>query len=269
MAGYFLEEFCQRYSWLEVVPLYWELDGTFPNHEADPLKLENLAPLQQLVREKNCDFGVCFDGDADRAAFVDEQGQIISSDLITAIIAENYLSQSPQKTGIIYDLRSSDVVKELIESKGGRPIRTKVGHAFMKKVLRDEDAKFGGELSGHYYFADCFYTDSALMAVIQMLNIYQHKQQSLSTLIAPLRKYYSSGEISFRVDDVAEILQKVQDKYSDYQQDQLDGLTVRADQWWFNLRPSNTEPLLRLIVEAKQPNLKDQTVAEIKSLVNA
>ena len=246
----------ERFDWLETVPLYWELDGTFPNHEADPLKAENLHDVQAKTREAACDFGVAYDGDADRCMFVDENGDAVSSDLITALIAARVLEKHPG-SAILFDLRSSQIVPEWIEKHGGKPVRGRVGHSFMKRLLKEKDAPFGGELSGHYYFADCFNTDSGLMAMIQMLNLWRAAQKNgrttLSQLVAPLRQYSATGEINFRVTDAKRVLEKIEDHYKSRGawMDHLDGLTVKLENWWFNLRSSNTEPLLRLNLEAR------------------
>ena len=177
MGGFFLTDFFARHPFLELVPLYFELDGTFPNHEADPLVEENLHDVQRLVKEHGCDFGVAYDGDADRCMFVDEQGNNISSDLITALIGGEMLIDNAGGA-ILYDLRSSRVVPEYIEEHGGKAIRGRVGHSFMKRLLKKENARFGGELSGHYYFQDCFNTDSGLMAMIQIINLWRKSNQS-------------------------------------------------------------------------------------------
>lgn len=272
MAGYFLGDFFARHGGLEAVPLYWELDGSFPNHEADPLKPENLRDAQALVRANGCDFGVAFDGDADRCMFIDETGASISSDLITALIAGAVLAQHPGSP-ILYDLRSSKIVPEWISRHGGVPVRNRVGHTYMKRLLKEREARFGGELSGHYYFADCFYTDSGLMAMIQVINICRSicraRCRPLSELIAPLRKYSATGELNFRVAEVNTVLQRVEAHYRALGAgtDHLDGLTVDSETWWFNLRPSNTEPLLRLNLEAATAPERDAHLAEVQVLI--
>jgi len=272
MGGHFLADFVARYDWLEVVPLYWELDGSFPNHEADPLKAENLEDVQKLVITNGCDFGVAFDGDADRCMFVDETGASISSDLTTALIAAAVLAETPGSP-ILYDLRSSQVVPEWIKEHGGIPVRGRVGHTFMKRLLKEKGARFGGELSGHYYFADCFHTDSGLMAMIQMLNIWRERQtngpEPLSQIVAPLRRYQATGEVNFRVADVPTVLERIEQHYAAQggSMDHLDGLSVQMDNWWFNLRSSNTEPLLRLNLEALTATERDARFTEVKSLI--
>lgn len=282
MGGFFLSDFFARHKNLELVPLYFELDGTFPNHEADPLKAENLVDTQKLVRENNCDFGVAYDGDADRCMFVDENGATISSDLITGLIAAAMLEEFPQ-SAILYDLRSSHAVPETIETHGGKAVRGRVGHSFMKRLLRAENAPFGGELSGHYYFRDCFNTDSGLMAMIQVINIWRKANATnanvknatsstrspLSELILPLRTYSATGEINFHVADVAATIERVEGIYAAQgaHLDYLDGLTVEFGDWWFNLRSSNTEPLLRLNLEASDEAARDRHLAEVQALL--
>lgn len=272
MGGFFLSQFFQRWPQFELYPLFFELDGSFPNHEADPLKAENLCDVQALVKEKNLDFGVAFDGDADRCMFVDENGQSISSDLITALIAGEMLKQRPGP--ILYDLRSSRVVPQWIEEHGGEPVRGRVGHSFMKRLLKSRGARFGGELSGHYYFADCFNTDSGLRALIQILNLLSASDKPMSAHIAPLRRYAATGEINFRVTDVGATLEKIESHYAQKGAalDHLDGLTVeigdmRQDGWWFNLRSSNTEPLLRLNLEAQTEQARETRLAEVQQLI--
>ncbi len=188
---------------IELIPLYFELDGTFPNHEANPLKEENLHDLMKAVREHNADLGVAFDGDADRAAFVDETGQAVGSDLMTALIGGELLEREPGNRGkaVLFDLRSSRAVAEYITEKGGVPVRERVGHSFMKATLRKRDGIFGGELAGHYYFRDHFNADCAVMAVVEVLNLLRSSGKALSELVQPLRRYAKSPEINFVVED--------------------------------------------------------------------
>jgi phosphomannomutase len=270
MAGLFLPGWFASRPWLDPRPLFWELDGLFPNHEADPLKAENLRDVQALVQREGCDFGACFDGDADRCMFVDETGALISSDLITALIAQQVLAQTPGGP-ILYDLRSSRVVAESIEKSGGQAVRERVGHSFMKRKLRALGARFGGELSGHYYFADCFDTDSGLMALVQIVNILQKHGKPLSALVAPLRKYSATGEINFRVPETQRVLDHVASTYAAQgaRLDHLDGLSVLFDRWWFNLRSSNTEPLLRLNLEAPNQDERDARLQEVEALISS
>jgi phosphomannomutase len=273
MGGFFLPAFFEKWPQFAVSPLFFELDGSFPNHEADPLKPENLLDVQKLVRDNGLDFGVAFDGDADRCMFVDEKGDSISSDLITALIAGEMLKKTPG-SAILYDLRSSQAVPQWISEHGGIPVRGRVGHSFMKRLLRKENARFGGELSGHYYFADCFGTDSGLMALIEILNLLTQSDKPMSEHISPLRRYSASGEVNFRVPDVAESLKKIEDHYLALgaKTDHLDGLSVeigdiKTGGWWFSLRSSNTEPLLRLNLEAQNETERDAHFQEVQDLL--
>jgi len=239
---------------IELIPLYFELDGTFPNHEANPLKLENLRDLQKAVREQGADLGVSFDGDADRAAFVDETGEPVGSDLATALIGGALLQRQPGQH-VCYDLRSSRAVAEYIAECGGIPVRERVGHSFIKATMRKLNAVFGGELAGHYYFRDNFTADCALMAVVEMLNMLWKSGGTMSALVAPLLRYAKSPEINFVVEDKEEKMAAIAEHFSDGKIDHLDGITVQYPDWWFNVRPSNTEPYLRLVLEARTPEM--------------
>jgi phosphomannomutase len=233
----------------EARALFDTLDGSFPNHEANPLDHETLEPLQHLVRgEGPFDFGIAFDGDADRVGFVDEHGDIVPMDLITALIAQTMLKR--QKGAIFYDLRSSKAVREAIEESGGTPLMSRVGHAFIKRQMRDADALFAGELSGHYYFRENYFTESSALAVIFIANLVSAGDTPLSALIAPLRRYAPSGEINSKVADVGAVFDRLRAAYPGARFAELDGLTVEHDDWWFNVRASNTEPLVRLNLEA-------------------
>lgn len=234
---------------IDLVPLYFELDGSFPHHEANPLNLENLRDLAAKVRETGADLGVAFDGDADRAAFVDENGEPVGSDLTTALIAGELLQHEPG-AAVLYDLRSSRAVAEAIAEKGGVPVRERVGHTFMKATLRQRRGIFGGELAGHYYFRDTFHADSSLLAMIEVLNLLWQSGRPLSELVAPLMRYAKSPEINFEVADKSGKIEELASRYADGEIDYLDGITVRYPDWWFNVRPSNTEPYLRLVLEA-------------------
>ncbi|MBW2500971.1 MAG: phosphomannomutase/phosphoglucomutase [Deltaproteobacteria bacterium] len=237
---------------VEVVPLYFEPDGRFPNHEADPLKLENLADLSEAVRREGADFGVAFDGDGDRAVFVDGDGEPVSADLATALIARHLLDRSPGSL-VLYDLRSSRVVAEEIERSGGVARICRVGHSFVKTQMREEGAVFAGELSGHLYFrfSDDLVADDATAAFVALLDVLGAEGRSLAELVKPLRCYAASGEINSRVADVRHVLDEVAAEHLEAPEvSHLDGLLVRYPTWWFNLRPSNTEPVLRLNLEA-------------------
>jgi phosphomannomutase len=234
---------------LDIDPLFDELDGSFPNHEANPLKFETYAALQEHVRNGTFDFGVAFDGDADRVGFTDEKGNIIPMDLITALIARDLLQQ--QKGTILYDLRSSRAVREVICENGGTPVMCRVGHSFIKQQMRETDAIFAGELSGHYYFrfGDVFAESSAL-AVLRIANIVSAANKPLSEIIRPIQRYVASGEINSEVENTQAILQELRQRYADGETFELDGLSVNYPDWWFNVRCSNTEPLIRLNTEA-------------------
>ncbi|MDO5462102.1 MAG: phosphomannomutase/phosphoglucomutase [bacterium] len=254
---------------IDQTALFGDIDGAFPNHEANPLHHATLVDLQKTVREGQYDFGVAFDGDADRAGFIDEKGDIIPMDLITALIAQDVLSR--EKGVIYYDLRSSRVVKEVIEAAGGTPMMSRVGHAFIKSQMREHKAIFAGELSGHYYFRDNYVAESSSMAVIALCNIVTRAGKPLSELIAPLRKYWCSGEINTTVSrDPQEILAEIKTKYADSNVFELDGVSVENPTWWFNVRCSNTEPLVRLNLEStasleEMEAKRDEVLAIIRS----
>ena len=251
---------------IELVPLYFELDGTFPNHEANPLKVENLADLAAKVKEQGADLGVSFDGDADRSAFVDERGEPVGNDLTTALIAGELLEREPG-SHIVYDLRSSRAVAEHIRESGGVPVRERVGHSFIKATLRDNGGVFGGELAGHYYFRDTYTADNALLAVFEVLNLLWETGQPLSALVAPLLRYAKSQETNFQVEDKAGKMALLAERYADGAIDHLDGITVQYDDWWFNVRPSNTEPYLRLVAEAATEDQLDAKMSELIGLL--
>ena len=249
----------------DIVPLYKELDGTFPNHEANPLHTETLNALRAKVKEVGADFGAGFDGDADRCGFIDNEGEIIPMDLFTALIAQDILSDGPAT--ILYDLRSSWAVKECIEAHGGKAIMSRVGHAFIKAQMRENDAVFAGELSGHYYFKENSTAESQGLAFIKLANLICKTGKTVTEMVKPLRKYYSSGEINSKVADVKPILAAIRKKYADGHQFELDGVSTEYADWWFNVRASNTEPLLRLIVEAKTPQQMEAKRDELLKLI--
>ncbi len=247
---------------IDLVPLYFELDGSFPNHEANPLKLENLRDLRAKVLEVGADLGVSCDGDFDRAAFIDETGEPVGSDLATALIAGELLEREPGKH-VTYDLRSSRAVAEWITEHGGVPVRERVGHSFIKATMRANGGAFGGELAGHYYFRDNFYADCAILAVIEVLNLLWQSGKKMSELVAPLLRYAKSTETNFEVEDKAGKMRDLAAAYPDAAIDWMDGVTVQYPDWWFNVRPSNTEPLLRLVVEARSQADLDRRFAEL------
>jgi phosphomannomutase len=247
---------------IEIVELNFEHDGTF-KHEPNPLVEEHLQELKDTVKNEDCDFGLCFDGDADRLMMVDEKGETVACDLMAALMVPYFLKKSPNSV-VVYDLRSSLVVPEEILKNGGTPRRERVGHAFMKKALRDSHAIFGAELSGHFYYRDNYYCDSAVLTLVHLLNIVSKNDKPLSELIEPLRRYSRSGEINFKVEDKQAKMEELKNRYSDADIDNLDGVTIRYKDWWFNCRPSNTEPFLRLNVEAKSDELLKKKLSEIE-----
>ena len=249
----------------DIIPMYDELDGTFPNHEANPLKTDTLDAIRAKVKETGADFGAAFDGDADRCGFIDDNGDIIPMDLFTALIAQDILSSGPAT--ILYDLRSSRAVPECIEANGGKAIRSRVGHAFIKNQMRENDAVFAGELSGHYYFKQNFTAECQGLAMIMLANLICKSGKKVSELVKPLRKYFSSGEINSKVADVAPILDEIRRRYADGNMFELDGVSSEYKNWWFNVRASNTEPLLRLIVEADTLELMEAKRDELLSII--
>lgn len=249
-----------------VYPLYWEPDGTFPNHEANPLKEETLDTLRQKVVEVGADLGVAYDGDGDRVGFVDEKGDIVQGDMITALIAKEMLKEKPGAT-IMYDLRSSWAVKEEIEKAGGVPYMYRVGHGLIKTKMREVNAFFAGELSSHYYFSNFYITDNGDMAMLEIIKLLVDEGRPLSELVAPILRYHHSPEINSEVKYVNAKLAEIKDRYGTGRIFELDGLTVEFDDWWFNVRPSQTEPLLRLNVEAKTKDKLDAKVEELLELI--
>ena len=275
MAGHTLAKILERIPNIEAHTMLMEPDGTFPVHEANPLKEENLDQLRELVKSSGARVGVAFDGDADRCCFVDETGRTVGADLVTALLAPRFTARGAG-TPIVYDLRSSWVVKEVVQEEGGVPIRDRVGHSFIKATMREKGAVFGGELSGHFYFADNFTCDSGVIAMVSVLSHLtsaENASKSVSELVSGLRRYHSTGEINFRVADKDATIASLKDKYADGEQDELDGITVAygdlqsPDWWWFNVRASNTEPLLRLNLEACTESLRDAKRDELVALL--
>jgi phosphomannomutase len=251
MAGYTVPTVFEGLP-ITTVPLYFELDGSFPNHEANPIEPKNLRDLQKAVREHQADIGLAFDGDADRCFVVDERGEIVDPSVLTALIATRELAREPGAT-VIHNLITSRAVPEIIGEHGGTPVRTRVGHSFIKAKMAETEATFGGEHSGHFYFRDFWFADSGMLAALHTLAALGHDDRPLSAILAEFSRYAASGEINSEVIDQAATTQRVKDVYASQPgvtTDELDGLTVLGDTWWFNLRPSNTEPLLRLNVEA-------------------
>ncbi|MFZ2046027.1 MAG: phosphomannomutase/phosphoglucomutase [Trebonia sp.] len=254
---------------LTLIALYFELDGTFPNHEANPIDPANLRDLQQAVKDNNADIGLAFDGDADRCFVVDERGEIVSPSVLAALIATRELAREPGAT-VIHNLITSRAVPELITEHGGTPVRTRVGHSFIKAKMAETNAVFGGEHSGHFYFRDFWFADSGMLAALHVLAALGHDSRPLSVMLQDFSRYAASGEINSEVADQAAATAKVKNIYSErpgVTLDELDGLTIMGDDWWFNIRPSNTEPLLRLNVEAATPGQMAAIRDEVLGLV--
>ncbi|UCF69185.1 MAG: phosphomannomutase/phosphoglucomutase [Acidobacteriota bacterium] len=266
MGGLDYEALSHRDTPLQIVPLYFEPDDSFPHHEANPLNFDTLEDLQAAVRRERADLGLALDGDGDRCFFVDERGEILTADLITALIAEDILSTRPGAT-ILHDLRSSRVVREEIEEAGGRAVECRVGHAFIKQALRDEAGVFAGELSGHFYFKESSYAENTFLALFRVLNLLDDRRLTLSEAALPLRRYHSSGEINSRVRDTRAVLDELEKRYDGGQVSHLDGLKISFDQWWFNARPSNTEPVLRLVLEASTRELMERQRDELLEII--
>jgi phosphomannomutase len=250
---------------IEIVPLNFEIGKGFV-HPPNPLIEANLAQLREAVLKEKADLGICLDGDADRCMFVDEQAGIVRCDLMTALLARHFLKESPGAM-VVYDLRSSRVVAEEIRAAGGVPRRERVGHSFMKKALSDGHGVFGGELSGHSYFRDNFNCDSGAIAFATAVTVLSSQDRPLSDLIAPLKRYSHSGEINFHVQDKAGKMKEIAELFQDARIDYLDGVTVQYDDWWCNVRPSNTEPLLRLNLEARDATMMKQKLAQVEKLL--
>ncbi|MFM8856180.1 MAG: phosphomannomutase/phosphoglucomutase [Actinomycetota bacterium] len=268
MGGLVVPAVFERLPRLELEVMYGDLDGTFPNHPADPLQPANQRDLQARVIAGGFDIGLAFDGDADRVFVVDELGRGLSGSTTTAILAASILRKHPGSS-ILHNLICSRAVPEIISEKGGVPIRTKVGHSFIKQLMAETGAVFGGEHSAHYYFKDNFRADSGLIAVMMMLEEMSRTGQPLSELRQSYERYSSSGEINTQVVDTQAVIDFVAERYGQFEQDRLDGLTVDCGSWWFNLRPSNTEPLLRLNLEAATRDQCDERVAEVLALVTS
>jgi phosphomannomutase len=249
-----------------LVHLFPELDGTFPNHPADPIDPENQRDLKREVLDRDADVGLAFDGDADRVFLVDERAEGVSGSEITALVARSMLKRHPGSS-VVYNLICSWAVPEVIREERGTPVRTRVGHSFIKQVMAETGAVFGGEHSGHYYFRENYRADSGLIAAVVVLEQLSLAGRPLSEVLAPFRRYSASGEINSRVDDQAAKIEEIAAAYASGRQDRTDGLTVEFDDWWFNVRPSNTEPLLRLNVEARTPELLRDKTEEVLALI--
>jgi len=265
MAGAVLPAVFNRLP-VKLIPMYFELDGTFPNHLANPIEPENIADLQKRVLAEKADFGVAFDGDADRMFLIDENGKPLGGDIVTLLVAKNLLAKNPGAT-ILYNLICSKAVPEMIERQGGRAVRTPVGHALIKPLMKREGAIFGGEHSGHFYFQKNWYADSGLIAMLMAMEVLAEADQPLSALVASVDPYFRSGEINTKVKNISMTLEKIVEAFPDALPDRTDGITTSYDDWWFNVRPSNTEPLLRLNVEAHSADLLEEKTAELLAVI--
>ncbi len=251
---------------LQVKEMFYELDGTFPNHPANPLLDEGIVDLQQTIQDEKLDFGIAFDGDGDRAVLVDETGERVSGTVMTAILADYFLAKEPGST-ILYDLRVGHVVPDLVAKRDGTGVRTRVGHSFIKSAMRQNNAIFAGELSYHFYFRDNWYADSGLIAAIIAIEVLAKSKKSLHELASQYKTYASINETNFEVEDKLAALERLKQAFSDGEQDELDGLTVEYEDAWFNVRMSNTEPLLRLNAEAKEEGKLNELVERVASLI--
>ncbi len=265
MGGLVLPAVMERLP-VKLIHLYPELDGTFPNHPADPIDPENQRDVKRAVLEHQADVGLAFDGDADRVFLVDERADGVTGSEVTALVAESMLRRQPGAK-IVYNLICSWTVPEVIRENGGTPVRTRVGHSFIKQVMAETGAVFGGEHSGHYYFRDNYRADSGLIAAVVVLERLSAAGVPLSELLGPFRRYYASGEINSRVRDQQGTIEQIAAAFTDGRQDRTDGLTVEFQDWWFNVRPSNTEPLLRLNVEARTRELLRDKTAAVLSII--
>lgn len=247
-----------------VVPLFFELDGTFPNHLGNPLDYSTMKDLQQKVVEQKADLGIALDGDGDRVSFVDEKGELVPNDIVTALLARFF----PNET-ILFDVRSTKQIETEIKKAGGRPLRCRVGHAFIKQQMRETNAAFAGELSGHYYYRELFFAESAVQTAFLVLRLLEKEKKPLSKLAKQTQKLFQSGEINFTVLDTQQKMAELEKQFSSQTKtvSHLDGLTMEFSNWWFNVRPSNTEPLLRLNLEAESKQLMEQKRQEITELI--
>lgn len=251
-----------------LTPLYFEPDGTFPHHQPNPIEPENLVDLQREMKRVGADLGAAFDGDADRMFLLRKDGTPLGGDMVTALVADNMLSRDPHQT-ILYNLICSRAVPELIARRGGTPIRTRVGHAIIKPLMKRHNAIFGGEHSGHFYFRDNWFADSGLIALVVCLELLSKSGRELGEILKDIDPYIRSGEINSKVSDSGSKIEEIAAAYADGQTDRIDGLTVQYKEWWFNLRPSNTEPLLRLNVEADNKRLLDEKVSELVKIIRS
>jgi phosphomannomutase len=270
MACLLIKEFLNK----NILFMYDELDGTFPNHEANPLEEENVEDLKHMVLKEKCDVGVIFDGDADRVMFVDEKGKFVSPDLMIAVLAHYFLEEKKLKGNFLQDIRTSKAVAEYIERMGGKMHMWRVGRAYAALKLREIDGIFGGELAGHYYFRDFYYSDSGIMACLIMLGVLSKMKKkgiSFSQLISNIAKYANSGEINFKIEKKSEAMEKIKDYFTSLEKPvafyDFDGYRIEFKDWWFNIRPSNTEPYLRFLAEANNSGLLNEKIEIVKNII--
>ncbi|OGL78903.1 hypothetical protein A3F28_02240 [Candidatus Uhrbacteria bacterium RIFCSPHIGHO2_12_FULL_57_11] len=270
MAGHTLPSLFSRLPQLSIKPLYFELDGRFPNHEANPLKTETLSDLQSLTASSGAAIGVAYDGDGDRIGFVDERGDPVSPDAIHALLSREILAARPGAV-ILHDVRSSRMVAEEISKAGGVPLQSRVGHAFIKRQMRETGAAFAGELSAHYYFRDFFGVECSDLVLLMLLSVLSREEQPLGELVAPLARYAKSPEINFEVANKAAAIRLLRERYAQEAESvsEIDGIRLDFADWWFNVRPSNTEPLLRLNLEAKTKPMLEEKTAEITAIIKS
>jgi phosphomannomutase len=267
IAGKVLPDFFSHLP-CKLIPMFFELDGSFPNHVPNPMIPENMVPLRKKILEEKADFGVAFDGDADRMFLVDEKGVTLGGDIVAALVAKSLLKKEKGAT-ILYNVPCSRTVREVIQQNGGIPIRTPVGHALIKPLMKKYNAIFGGEHSGHFYFRKNYFADSGMIALSVCLELLSEEDKPLSQLVSSIDHYFRTGEINSRVENVPKKLEAIESQYKNAKIDHLDGITIEYPDWWFNLRPSNTEPLLRLNLEANTEELLEQKKSEVLNLIHS
>ncbi len=267
MGGLDTPRLLERFPRCDVVSLYMKPDGDFPHHVPNPILPETTVELQRRVVSEKADLGIAFDGDADRCGFIDEQGQRVPSDLVIAVLAEYFLRRSPGAT-ILYDLRASRAVAERISELGGVPLRTRVGHSFVKRRMREVDAVFAGELSGHYYYREMGFIDSGILSLVSLLNLLRLRDEPLSEIVRPLEKYAQTGEINFHVRDPDALFRELESVYADGTVEHRDGVTVEYPHWWFNIRQSHTEPAVRLVMEADDAEVLNRERIKLEGLMD-
>ena len=268
VGGIVAQALVERIPSLSLEPMFFEPDGRFPNHEANPFEVENISELIARVPAEGADFGVAWDGDADRVYFVDETGAYIPGDFITALVARYFLERSPGEA-VVYDVRSSWAVKEWILKLGGRPVPERVGHSYIKQTMRRENAVFGGEVSGHYYFRDHYFADNGFIPLLAVMSLLSDSGGTLSELIAGLGSYYVSGEINSTVPDTRAVMERIEQRYADAALDYTDGISVDYPDWHFNVRPSANDPVVRLNLEAVSREMMERKTAEVLALIRS